>query len=133
MAWWFAVLVIIGAGKLIYDAVTDDDTSSSSSSSDRDDREREAKKRAKEEKNERIHEEINEYKENQSSQIEEKYGAIISFEGRTEYEDINKASKIQIMYQDKTREYEIDDLKKERMELEESIKELEAIKNETFK
>jgi hypothetical protein len=123
---------------------SDDD--SSSSSSDRDTREKETKQRAKEERNERIREEINEYKENQSSQIEEKYGAIISFdlqedlkvlsasfEGRTEYEDINKASKVQIMYQDRTRQYEIDDLKKQIIELEESIKELEAIKNETLK
>jgi hypothetical protein len=123
-----------------------DDDSSSSSSNDRDEREQETKRQAKEEKNERIRDEIREYKDNQSSQIEEKYGAIISFdlqedlkillasiEGRTEYEDINKASKIQIMYQDKTQQHEIDDLKKESRELEESIKELEDIKNETLK
>lgn len=142
LPWIIGGLVVAGVGYL----ATKDDDSTSSSSSDREDREREAKQRAKKEKNEKIREEINKYKEDQLSQIEEKYGAIISFdvqedlknfvasvEGRTEYVDIDKASKVQILYQDKTREYEIDDLKKERMELKEAIKELETMKNETFK
>lgn len=143
---WLIGGAAVIAGKLIYDAVTDDSSSSSSSYDDREKREREAKQRVKEEKNEKIREEISEYKENQLSQIEEKYGAVISFdvqkdlkvlsasiEGRTEYEDINKASKVQIIYQDKTRQYEIDNLKKETIEIKEVAKDLEAIKNETFK
>jgi len=138
---------IIGGAVLATVAyLASDDDNSSSSSSDRDYREKEARKRAKEEKNERVRDEISEYKDNQSSQIEEKYGAIISFdleqdlkvlsarlEGRTEYEDINKASKVQIVYQDKTQQYKIDDLEKESMELEKAIEELEVIKNETLK
>jgi hypothetical protein len=143
---WIIGGLALGAGKLIYDAVTDESSSSSSSYSDREEREKEAKQRAKEEKNEKIREEISRYKENQLSQIEEKYEAIVSFDwqedlkillasikGRMEYEDIDKASKVQIIYQDKTRQHEIDNLKKETIELKEAVKELEAIKNEIFK
>jgi len=118
MAWWFAIPVVIGAGKLIYDAVTDDD-----SSSDRYEREREAQQRAKEAKNKEIRKEIREYKNKQIVQIKKKYGVEI----------ILKKSKVKIMSQDKTQQYEIDDLKKESTELEEAIKELEDIKNKTFK
>jgi len=137
---------IIGGAVLATVAYLASDDNSSSSSSDKDYREKEARKRVKEKKNERVRDEISEYKDNQSSQIEEKYGAIISFdlqqdlkvlssrlEGRTEYEDINKASKVQIVYQDKTQQYKIDDLKKETRELEEAIAKLKAIKNETLK
>jgi len=44
-----------------------------------------------------------------------------------------KSNKGKVLSKNKNIQYEIDDLKKETIELEEAIKELEAIKNETFK
>ena len=124
---------------------SDDDSSSSSSYSDREEREREAREEAKKEKNREIREEISEYKEIQESEIEKKYGASIFFdnqeelkvlmaemEGRTEYENIEKASKVTIFHQDKNKEEKIDDLSNEINELEEALKELEVIRNETL-
>jgi len=121
--WWLAAPLIVGAGKLIYDAVTDDSSSSSSSYSDREERERETKQQAKEKKNNRIRKEIKAYKKEQILQIKEKYGTLISL----------KSNKGKVLSKNKNIQYEIDDLKKETIELEEAIKELEAIKNETFK
>jgi hypothetical protein len=58
--WWLVVPAILGTGKIIYDAVTDDD-STSSSYSDREEREAEAKRRAGDEKKERILEDIDNF------------------------------------------------------------------------
>jgi len=93
---------------------TDDD--SSSSSSDRYDREREAKERAKEEKNEKILEEIKDYKNTQKKKIKNKYGTIIDF---------NKTKEIKIVSKDMQLEDKIKLFKKEKNELKEIIKNLE--------
>jgi len=136
----------LAVATVAYLASDDDDSSSSSNSySNRKEREREAIEEAKKEKNREIRKEISEYKEIQESEIEKKYGASISFdkqeelkvliaemEGRIEYEDIEKASKIEILYQNKQKEKEIDNLYNEINEIEEALKELEAIKNGTF-
>jgi len=141
---WIIGGAAVVAGKLIYDAVTED--SSSSSSSDRDYREREAKQRAKEEKNEKIRHEINEYKENQSSKIKKKYGATIAFisEDSTE-NNINdlgiiwrnsfnrNEDKVKIISKDKSLQNKIINFQKETKEIKESLEELEAIRNEIFK
>jgi len=116
---WIAVAA--ATATVAYLASDDDNSSSSSSSSDQGDREREAKQRAKEEKNEKILGEIRQYKDNQLSQIEKKYGATISFDSQT-------PSKIQILHQDKTRLSKINRLKNEKTEIEEAIKSLEAYK-----
>lgn len=131
----------LAVATVVYLASDDDSNSSSSSYSDR---ERKAKEEAKKERNRQIREKISEYKDIQSTQIEKKYGAVIFFdtqeelkvlmaemEGRIEYEDIKKASKVTIFYQDKYTEEAIDNLSNEIDELEEALKELEVIKNET--
>ena len=99
------------------------DSDDSLSSSDIDDREREAKKRAKEEKNEKIREKISNYKKEEIIQIEKKYAISIEF----------KSTKVRIISKDTTLQNKIAKLKQETNELEESIKELKAIKNETFR
>lgn len=75
--WWLAAPLVIGAGKLIYDAVTEDD-SSSSSYSDRDEREREVKERAKQEERREVLSKINSYKKQEIIYILEKYNYIIN-------------------------------------------------------
>ena len=51
---WIIGGLALGAGKLIYDAVTEDSSSSSSSYSDRNEREREARESAIKKKNNKI-------------------------------------------------------------------------------
>lgn len=121
--WWLAAPLIVGAGKLIYDAVTDDSSSSSSSYSDIEEKERETKQQAKEKKNNKIRNEIEAYKKEQILQIKDKYKTVISL----------KSDKAKVHSKNKSIVYEIDDLKKESKEIEEAMKELEAIKNEILK
>lgn len=140
---------IIGAAAVATVAyLASDDDSSSSSSSDRYDRGREAKEREKEKKNERIHDEIREYKDTQLSQIEEKYGVIIDFvsekyiESSQHLEGLNsffeefkrdEKSKVLILNQDKTIESKINHLQKDSKLLKNAMQELEKIKNSNLK
>ncbi len=145
--WWLAVPAILGAGKLIYDAVTDDDDSTSSSYSDREEREAEAKRRAGYEKKERILEDIDNFINTQEVKMEKKYpDATIMFdqterlkilmaqlEGETEYVDIEKGSKVTILFQYNNIQEEINALQEEISNIQDALKELEEIKNEAFR
>ena len=145
--WWLLVPVALGAGKIIYDAVTDDDDSTSSSYSDREEREAEAKRRAGDEKKERILEDIDNFINTQKVKMENKYpDATILFDqserlqilmaqlgGETEYVDIEKASKVTVLFQDNNIQEEINALQEEMSNIQDALKELEEIKNEAFK
>lgn len=117
---WAAVAV---ATATVGYLATKDDDNSLSSSDDRYEREREAKEKAKEEKKKKIRKKITTYKKEQVSQIKEKYAISIEF----------KSTKVKIISKDKTLQNKITNVKKETKELEESLLELEAIKNETLK
>jgi len=124
---------------------SDSDDDSSSSSSDRDDREREAIERAKEERNNRIHEDIAEYKREQKRQIKNKYNTIIDFisENSDKVDNLNyfnfnlgyylNKDKVKIVSKDNKLENSIKKLKQKNKEIEDAQKELEGIRSEIFK
>jgi hypothetical protein len=148
LPWIIGGLVVAGVGYL---ATKDDD---STSSSDREDREREAKQRAREEQNEKIYEEISQYKEKQKKEIKKKYNTIIDFISENSDKKMNNNSihgsllfhsvmmghnlnrdenKIKIISKNKTFKNEINALQKENKELGDALKEMEKVRNETFK
>jgi len=121
--WWLAVPLVIGAGKLIYDAVTDDDSNSSNSYND-DNRfqEQEIREQAKKEKKKVIRGKINKYKNKVKREMKVKYKHDIGF----------RKDKVNIKLKNEILSKEIDHLEQEKDELKEALKELEVIKNETL-
>jgi len=123
-----------------------DDDDSSSSYSDRDEREEETKRRAREEKREQKLEDIDDFINSQEVEMKKRYpSADIRFdlterhkilmaklEGKSVHVDIEKASSINILFQENEFQEEIYDIQEEISNLQVALKELKEIKNETF-
>lgn len=111
--------VAIGAALM-----SDDNKSSTCTSSDQDDREREARKRAKKARNDAIHQEIREYKDAQIAHFQNKYNARVEADRTTQ-------TKLFVTYKDTTRQDKINTLQNEINELQEALHELEAMRYAT--
>jgi hypothetical protein len=136
---WIIGGVAVVAGKMIYDAVTDN---GSCSYSDREEREKEVKKRVEKEKREKLIKEIESYKKEQIALIQSKYNTKIDFISENE-KNINigilnqniygNPYKVRIINRPNKMKSMIISLKRELNDLKKSLRELEVIENEALR
>jgi hypothetical protein len=129
---------------LVYLVNNSDEEETSSGNTNRDEKIKEINNEFKQEKNEKIIEEIMNYKKEMIETIEKKYNTIIYINVIEDNRllinnlknkinltssDIEKLSKIKIILKDLTIEEKINKLKKENEKISQALKELEDIKN----